>query len=122
MGTEPFPVLRAYLSGDGTFPNNDDFPLIVYQGACANYGRQRGAQTLVKNGWTRPWAWGGFPYHHYHSTAWEALMCVAGTAQIQFGGPNGPTLDANVGDLILIPPGIAHKQVEATSNFTLLGS
>lgn len=30
--------------------------------------------------------------------------------------------NVQVGDLILIPPGVAHKQLEASSDFTLLGS
>jgi hypothetical protein len=29
---------------------------------------------------------------------------------------------SQVGDLILIPPGVAHKQLEASDDFTLLGS
>jgi uncharacterized protein YjlB len=29
---------------------------------------------------------------------------------------------SQVGDLILIPPGVAHKQLEASGDFTLLGS
>lgn len=119
---EPFPVMRVYLQTDGTFPNNADYPLLLYQGAWdAGKSRRQGEEALVSNGWTRPWAWGVFTYHHYHSTAWEALLCVDGKAEVQFGGPSGPRLSAGVGDLILIPPGVAHKQLEATPDFTLLG-
>ena len=117
-------VLRAWLRGDGTFPNNERAPLLVYQGVLpvgTSRPEARGSELLTTNGWTSPWAWGVFTYHHYHSTAWEALLCVRGDAQIQFGGPSGPTLPATFGDLILIPPGVAHKQLQASGDFTLLG-
>eukprot|EP00929_Paragymnodinium_shiwhaense_P085142 TRINITY_DN45594_c0_g1_i1.p1 TRINITY_DN45594_c0_g1~~TRINITY_DN45594_c0_g1_i1.p1 ORF type:complete len:197 (+),score=39.46 TRINITY_DN45594_c0_g1_i1:194-784(+) len=119
---EPFPVLRSYLQSDGTFPNNERYPLLVYQGVWKGMSRRDGEAALLKNGWTSPWAWGVFDFHHYHSTAWEALLCVAGSASIQFGGPGGPELPAAVGDLILIPPGVAHKQMDASGDFLLLGS
>ena len=82
------------------------------------------ALTLVggNDGWTRPWAWGVFTYHHYHSTAWEALLCVRGSADVQFGGPSGPVLQPAKGDLVLVPPGVAHKQLADRDGFTLLGA
>ncbi len=89
----------------------------------------------------RPWVWGIFPYHHYHTTAWEALFCVKGSAQIQasnplciilelsfdfltskVGGSSGPVLKVQKGDVLLVPPGVAHKQLDAINDFTLLGS
>lgn len=65
---------------------------------------------------------GVFEYHHYHSTAWEALLCIQGEARVQFGGPNGPILTISAGDLAIVPAGVVHKQVEARGGFTLLGS
>ena len=97
--TSPFSIQRVWLKSDGTFPNNHQSPLLVYkrvlEGAAASHSR--GAELLVKNGYTSPWAWGVFSYHHYHSNAWEALLCVQGHADIQVGGPAGPTLDCQVG-------------------------
>lgn len=94
----PFSALRVWLKSDGTFPNNDAHPLLIYQRVLAGTeaSQSRGAALLTENGWTSPWAWGVFPYHHYHSTAWEALLCVQGEADIQFGGPTGPTLHTDV--------------------------
>ena len=96
--TGPFSALRVWLKSDGTFPNNDAYPLLVYQRVLtgADASQSKGAALLTQNGWTSPWAWGVFSYHHYHSTAWEALLCVQGEAEIQFGGPKGPTLHTDV--------------------------
>ena len=63
-----------------------------------------------------------FEYHHYHSTAWEVLLCVRGSATVQFGGPDGPPLALSVGDAALVPPGVAHRQLAARDGFTLLGA
>ena len=113
---------RVFLQGDGTFPNNAAWPLLLYRQVFDETKDGDGAALLTANGWSRPWAWGVFTYHHYHSTAWEALLCVRGQADVQFGGPQGPTLTPSKGDLILIPPGVAHKQLASSEGFLLLGS
>ncbi len=41
---------------------------------------------------------------------------------LKAGGPRGPTLEIEVGDTMLIPPGVAHKQLKASADFALLGS
>ncbi|CAE8618978.1 unnamed protein product [Polarella glacialis] len=114
-------ISRLFLSDDGKFPNNPDYPLLIFQGLHSGL-LEGAAEHFVENGWTLPWAWGIFEYHHYHSTAWEALLCTQGSANIQFGGPAGPRLEVSKGDLLLVPPGVAHKQLVARGGFTLLGA
>ena len=63
-----------------------------------------------------------FSYHHYHSKAWELLLCIRGEASVQFGGGSGPIVTVSTGDLVLIPPGLAHKQLIEKNGFALLGS
>ena len=116
-----FPVFRLYMEDDGTFPNNPIYPLILFQNAY-HETEEAARQAIVNAGWTSPWAWGVFPYHHYHSTAWELLVCVQGSALLQLGGETGPQVQVQTGDLMLIPPGFAHKQLKSYNGFTLLGS
>lgn len=116
-----FELYRLYCYPDETFPNNESFPLIVFSNAW--HGTRSDAIRKIKeSGWTSPWAWGIGSYHHYHSTAWEFLLCVSGRAKIQLGGPHGLLLCIRQGDALLIPPGLAHKQVSLSSDFLLLGS
>ena len=115
-------VERVYLEGDGTFPNNAAWPVLLYRNCFDEVRDGDGAKLLTANGWSRPWAWGVFSYHHYHSSAWEALLCVRGEADVQFGGPQGPVLTTSEGDLVLIQPGVAHKQGRTADGFLLLGS
>lgn len=116
-----FPVYRLYMQDDGTFPNNPDYPLILVP-KTSHHTTESARASIINAGWTQPWAWGIFPYHHYHSNAWELLLCVQGMAHVQLGGNQGPTTTIRKGDLLLIPPGFAHKQLEALDDFTLLGS
>uniref|UniRef100_A0A7S4NFK5 Cupin type-2 domain-containing protein n=1 Tax=Odontella aurita TaxID=265563 RepID=A0A7S4NFK5_9STRA len=118
----PFEVQRLFVDDDGIFPNNPQFPLLLYKSAFS--GSSSDGEHLITSGvkWTPPWAWGVFPYHHYHTTAWELLLCVRGSADVQIGGENGPTVNISRGDLALIPPGVAHKEMSSEGGFTLLGS
>jgi len=113
---------RVFLQADGTFPNNPDHPVMMV--LAAFHGTTAQAQALLTGGnqWTSPWIWGIYPFHHYHSTAWELLLCIDGQADIQLGGPSGPELSVTKGDWMLIPPGVAHKQLRDNGHFNLLGS
>ena len=115
-------IKRVLLHAVNEWPNNANYPLIVYCGAYDSERDGDGRVLLQANGWTSPWAWGVFDFHHYHSTAWEALLCVRGEAEVQFGGPTGPVLHPSAGDLLLVPPGVVHKQLSSGGGFTLLGA
>ena len=56
-------------------PNNPRLPLVVYRGALdIGPGATAACEMLFAgNGWSGGWRGGVYPYHHYHSTAHEAL-------------------------------------------------
>jgi uncharacterized protein YjlB len=114
---------RLFKRGDnGTVPNNMHHPLFLFKSIFLG-SQQEGERVITDGGsWTRPWVWGIFPYHHFHSTAWELLLCVKGQADVQLGGESGPHVSIEQGDLILIPPGFAHKQLRSNGGVTLLGA
>lgn len=118
---EDFDIFRLFMKDDGIFPNNSHHPLLLFKSAFHG-SPAAGEEAIVEGGWTHPWAWGIFPYHHYHSTAWELLLCVKGEANVQLGGETGPKVVVKRGDVILIPPGFAHKQLSDSGGFTLLGA
>ena len=119
---EKFDIFRLSMDDDGTFPNNKEYPLLLYKSAFLGT-QSKATQMITGSGqWTSPWVWGIFPFHHYHSNAWELLLCTRGEAIIQMGGPTGPMVQVATGDLMLVPPGLAHKQILDSGGFTLLGS
>jgi len=118
-------VIYQRLKGDGSFPNNEGLPLLVYQGALALPQSNPAAmvEDLFKaNGWNGSWRNGIYEFHHYHSTAHEVLGVYGGFAKVQLGGENGITLTVRRGDVVIIPAGVAHKNLGAGSNFRVVGA
>ncbi len=74
---------------DGTFPNNEKLPLVLYQGAIKLSSRDPAStveEIFYAHGWGGSWRNGIYPYHHYHSTAHEVLGVSRGSATVRLGG------------------------------------
>ena len=98
------------LAEDGLVPNNARLPLIVYRGAFDRAGLP-GAEAAIQahfaaNDWRNGWVNGIYDYHHYHATAHEVLGLARGWAEVQFGGPHGPVLRVEAGDVVFVPAGV----------------
>ena len=116
-------IIKHFLQDDGTFPNNENLPLIIYRGAIEI---KNGASDIEKvfhdNEWGNSWRNGIFSYHHYHSTAHEVLGIYQGTVKAQLGGPDGITAELEAGDVVLIPAGVAHKNLGSSTDFACVGA
>jgi uncharacterized protein YjlB len=113
------------LKDDGTFPNNGKLPLLIYQGILALPQSNPAAvveSLFESNGWNGCWRNGIFGFHHYHSTAHEVLGVYSGSAEVQMGGVSGVSLTVCRGDVIIIPAGVAHKNLGANSDFRVVGA
>jgi uncharacterized protein YjlB len=74
------------------------------------------------NQWGNDWRNGIFTYHHYHSTAHEALLVYGGSAKVQLGGESGVIETIGAGDVIIIPAGVGHKNLGSSSDFHCVGA
>ncbi len=100
---------------DGNIPNSK-YPLLLYKNAfCAR--DDEGAEWLEKhfagNNWTNSWRNGIYSFHHYHSTSHEVLGVYQGTALLHLGGEQGNKVRVSAGDIIVIPAGVGHKNLES---------
>ena len=121
----PGEVLHFGLADDGTFPNNPALPLLLYLQALNLPDKNAAAEVehlLARNRWTGSWRDGIYSYHHYHSTAHEVLAVYGGSATVQFGGPDGITQRVAVGDVVVIPAGVAHKNLGCSGDFAVVGA
>jgi uncharacterized protein YjlB len=119
------PVINKLLKDDGAFPNNSKLPLLVYPGILVlpPTNPAAGVEKLFElNGWHGCWRNGIYGFHHYHSTAHEVLGVYGGSAQVQMGGKHGASLTVTCGDVIIIPAGVAHKNIGADSDFRVVGA
>lgn len=119
------PVEALTLDDDGTFPNNVTHPALLYR-RVLHFGptQEPGcavAATFARHGWTNGWRDGVYNYHHYHSTAHEVLGCYSGRARLQLGGPSGPEVNLEQGDVLVVPAGVSHRRLDASPDFRVVG-
>jgi uncharacterized protein YjlB len=113
-----------HIGDDGTFPGNL-LPALLFKNALdvpllfpATYVRQ----VFGDNNWSNSWDAGIFTYHHYHSVTYEVLGIYSGNATIQLGGDNGPSVLLEKGDVLVIPPGVAHKNLDGENDVGVIGA
>ncbi|MFP7231984.1 cupin domain-containing protein [Bacillus subtilis] len=117
MGTK---TQTYFFQDDGRIPNHPNFPLVRYQNAFRDTSEAK--RTVNRHGWSNSWSGSVFPYHHYHSNTHEVLIAVRGEAVIQFGGEKGAVIPFSSGDAVVIPSGVGHKKLSASSDFTVIGA
>lgn len=118
-------IVNQLIDDDGLFPNNPQVPVIVYKGAIQLHPDDEPECMLElfgKNNWTNGWKNGIYDYHHYHSTTHEVLGIFCGTADVQLGGPEGICVELSRGDVVVIPAGIAHKNLDSSADFLCVGA
>ena len=104
-----------YFKDDGAIPNSRH-PLLLYRNAFGERGDKGAAwleQKFYKNNWSNSWRNGIFSFHHYHSVTHEVLGLYSGSALVHMGGEGGSKITIQAGDIIVIPAGVGHKNLES---------
>ena len=117
-------VITRLLKDAGPIPNSR-LPVLIYQGALdlPKDDPASAIEALIHaHQWGNDWRNGLFSYHHYHSTAHEALLVFSGSAKAQLGGENGVIETISAGDVIIIPAGVGHKNLGSSSDFNVVGA
>jgi uncharacterized protein YjlB len=120
-----YTVQKYFLKDDGRFPNNASLPVLLYKHALELPGLFPGnfiAKLFEKNGWKNSWKDGIFDYHHYHSVTHEVLGVYRGKTTVLLGGTKGVELVLEKGDVLVIPAGVAHKNITPDSDFKCVGA
>jgi uncharacterized protein YjlB len=119
------PSITSFVfQDDGTYPNNR-LPLVLFK--QINSGTPTIDPAIIEtlfhgNNWVNSWRNGLYPFHHYHSTAHEVLGVYSGWVKAQLGGPSGRIFIIEAGDVAIVPAGVAHKNVDQSHDFKVLGA
>jgi len=117
-------ISRTYTD-DGAIPNNAKLPVIMYRAVFTGAEALRPEtyeELFHRNRWDGCWRNGLFKYHHYHSTAHEALGIYGGWADALLGGEQGDKFRIEAGDIILLPAGTGHKNLGIGSKLQVVGA
>ena len=115
-----------FIKENHPYPNNF-LPVLYYPSAIKKLtaspeAAQEVQSLLEENGYLNSWIDGIFSYHHFHSNTHEVLACLAGEAEVQLGGPDANVYIFKKGDILLLPAGTAHKRIDATEDFKIIGA
>jgi uncharacterized protein YjlB len=105
---------------DGAIPNSR-LPMLVYHQAVPA-DPDAIERRFDEHGWPSAWRDGVHPFHHFHSTAHEALGVARGRARVLFGGPNGRSLEISAGDVVVLPAGVGHCRRDASADLLIVGA
>ena len=102
---------------------NSDLPFVLWKNRLPEDARsgEAACRLFEKNGWTGTWVYTVYPFWHFHTKGHEVLACVSGSAVIGFGGDSGITAKVEVGDVCIVPAGVGHKRVSASTDFRMAG-
>lgn len=105
---------------DGMFPNSS-FPVLVYRDALpADAAAMEAA--FAGQDWSGGWRDGIFDFHHFHSTAHEVLGIARGEVRVMLGGPMGEEVVLHAGDVVVIPAGVAHRNLGDSGDLLVVGA
>ncbi|MCQ8781519.1 hypothetical protein [Mangrovibrevibacter kandeliae] len=100
---------------------NSALPLVVVRDAVPDPAADATHALLRTHGWQGTWTYTVYDFWHFHVTGHEVLICVAGSADIGFGGDDGIVLAMVPGVGVVVPAGVGHKRLSGTSDFAVVG-
>ena len=115
--TDPETLL---LAGDDRFPNSA-LPVLFYRRALPTEAAAM-EQAFARQGWGGAWRNGIYTFHHFHSTAHEVLGIAAGEVRVLLGGPSGREATVRAGDVVVIPAGVAHRNMGQSADLLVVGA
>ncbi|EJT98747.1 hypothetical protein DACRYDRAFT_24320 [Dacryopinax primogenitus] len=129
MGLTPAPLTSLKLTVQRVPSHADSpatLPILIYHNVFpADTPPGTIESHMRSNGYEPQWRYGMYPFSHFHTTTYEVLAVYSGSAICQFGGDSNPGkvhMQVQEGDVVILPPGMAHKGVEMPNGFMMVGS
>ena len=115
---------QLHFRDDGVYPGSV-LPVLLYRAAITADAQDRASvleRGFAQNDWRNSWRNGVYSFAHYHSTTHEVLGAFGGATTLRLGGEHGKTVEVHAGDVIVIPAGVAHQNIGASTDFAVVGA
>ena len=107
---------------------NSKLPVLVYRNVLpADLSVETVTKALETNHWMKGGVFGHYPAHHYHSNTHECYAAISGSTKCVYGiGPlddqsKGIEFEMKAGDIAVHAPGVAHRNMESSSDYQYVG-
>ena len=102
-----------FCKDTGRFPNSH-LPVILYKEAISLpllFRSLHIKKVFTRHQWTGARSGGVLTYPYYHSTTHKVLGFFEGSTTLQLGGDMGHKVRVAKGDVLIIPAGVAHRNL-----------
>ncbi len=113
---------RLLLPRGDDAPNNPRLPVLLHRGALPAGDPAAAEALFARHGWRPAWRDGIYPFLHYHPNAHEALAIARGRVRVRLGGKAGVTLDLEAGDIVVLPAGTGHQNLDHSRDLLVVGA
>ncbi len=124
LKTSDTQIEQIQLKGDKRFPNSN-LPVLFYKGVLDIpflFPSAYVKRLFKSNNWSNPWEGDIFIYHHYHSITHEVLGIFKGRTTLLIGGEKGTKITVQKGDVLVIPAGVAHRNIGKQGHLLCVGA
>ncbi|ORX34944.1 hypothetical protein BD324DRAFT_582684 [Kockovaella imperatae] len=120
---------RRHIQAHGLIPNTSScHPLVIYHSAFPPTVTATDIESHLRHidVVVPAWRYTMYSFDHFHATTHEVLCVYSGQAKLCFGGETNPDrvlINAQKGDVILLPAGVCHRLLEELEKpFMMVGS
>jgi uncharacterized protein YjlB len=112
------------LTDNGIFPNSP-FPVLHYRKVLDLpffFAAAFAERLFHDHGWSNSWRDSVYAFQHYHSNTHEVMAVCQGGTDLLLGGDNGRVVSIGRGDVLVLPAGVAHKNLRPRRYLRCVGA
>jgi uncharacterized protein YjlB len=107
---------------------NSPLPVLIYRNVLQEAPSEEGMKAKIEsNRWIKGGTFKHYPAHHFHSVTHECYAAFKDSSRMLLGkGPldgraGGVEVGMNAGDIIVLPAGVSHCNLESEGDYTYVG-